>query len=106
MKIDTDKLSESEQIDLNRRIIERIRFLQQARAHKSMLRFSVRDKVCFEPEGKPLVLGVIKRYNKKTVSVLVEDGRNWRVSPQFILKVKDIPEPGSAKGNVIPIKGK
>jgi hypothetical protein len=106
MKIDIDKLTESELIDLNRRIVERLRFLHQMRAHKSMLEFSVGDEVSFEPEGEPPVFGIITRYNKKTVSVLAEDGRKWRVSPQFLRKVKDMTQASQGAGNVVPLKGK
>jgi hypothetical protein len=41
MKIDIDKLSEEELIDLNHRIIERLRFLNQLRAHSKMLDFKI-----------------------------------------------------------------
>ncbi len=34
MTIDIDRLTEAELIDLNRRIVERLRLLQQMRAHK------------------------------------------------------------------------
>ena len=34
MKIDIDKLSEAELITLNNRIVERLRFLNQKRAHE------------------------------------------------------------------------
>ena len=37
MAIDIDRLTEAERSDLNRRIVERLRFLQQMRAHASML---------------------------------------------------------------------
>jgi hypothetical protein len=37
MKIDIDKLSEAELIALNNRIVERLRFLNQKRAHEHML---------------------------------------------------------------------
>ena len=33
MKMDIDKLSEEELIDLNHRIVERLRFLSQMRTH-------------------------------------------------------------------------
>jgi len=39
MKIDIDKLTEAELIDLNHRIVERLRFLNQMRAHAQMLEF-------------------------------------------------------------------
>jgi hypothetical protein len=35
--VDIDKLTEPELVDLNRRIVERLRLLQQMRAHKQML---------------------------------------------------------------------
>lgn len=47
MMIDIDKLSEAELIDLNHRIVERLRFLHQMRAHKTMLNFSIGDHVPF-----------------------------------------------------------
>ena len=53
MRIDIDKLSESELIDLNNRIVERLRFLKQKRAHVQMLKFKIGDRVTFHPEGLP-----------------------------------------------------
>ena len=41
MKIDIDQLSEAELIDLNNRIVARLRFLQQMRAHVEMLEFKI-----------------------------------------------------------------
>lgn len=35
--IDIDQLSDAELIDLNHRIVERLRFLKQMRAHSQML---------------------------------------------------------------------
>ncbi|SFE58509.1 hypothetical protein [Nitrosomonas sp. Nm166] len=81
MKIDIDQLNESELINLNKRIVERLRFLHQLRAHTSML---------VEPDNEPPVFGIITRYNKKTVSILAEDGKKWTVSPQLLRKITDI----------------
>ena len=39
MKIDIDKLAEAELIDLNNRIVARLRFLREMRAHAEMLDF-------------------------------------------------------------------
>ena len=47
MTIDIDKLTEEELIDLNHRIIERLRFLNQMRAHSQMLDFKIGDRVTF-----------------------------------------------------------
>jgi hypothetical protein len=50
MNINIDKLSEEELIDLNNRIIERLRFLSHMRAHSRMLEFKIGDRVTFQPE--------------------------------------------------------
>jgi hypothetical protein len=47
MKIDIDKLSESELIELNHRIVARLRFLNQMRAHLEMLEFRIGDRIGF-----------------------------------------------------------
>ena len=67
MSIDIDQFTEAELINLNRRIVERLRFLQQMRAHSAMLKFSVGDRVCFDTDGFRRVTGTLVRYNKKTV---------------------------------------
>ena len=89
-KIDIDRLTEAELIDLNNRIVERLRFLHQARAHSRMLEFSVGDRVSFQPEGREPLLGVLTRYNKKTVTVITDQGQRWNVSPGVLRKVKDV----------------
>jgi hypothetical protein len=66
MKIDIDKLSESELIELNHRIVARLRFLNQMRVHLEMLEFKIGDRVGFQPPGKDLVEGMLTRYNKMT----------------------------------------
>ena len=45
MTVDIDKLTEPELVDLNHRIVERLRFLRQMRAHKQMLEFKIRPVV-------------------------------------------------------------
>jgi hypothetical protein len=48
MKIDLDRLTESQLIDLNHRIIAHLRMFAQLRAHTSMLEFKVGERVSFE----------------------------------------------------------
>jgi len=47
-----------------------------------MLDFSVGDRVSFQPEGKEPLLGVLTRYNKKTVTVITEQGQRWTFHPE------------------------
>ena len=86
MKIEIDKLSEDELIDLNNRIVARLRFLNQMRAHSQMLDFRIGDRVTFQPEGRPPLFGIITRYNKKTVTVITDSGQHWNVAPGLLRK--------------------
>ncbi len=103
MRIDIDKLTEAELIDLNNRIIQRLRFFQQMRAHRSMLEFSLGERVCFQPDGRPLLYGVITRYNKKTVTVITDVGEHWNVAPAVLRKADAEPVRGD-HGNVLPLQ--
>lgn len=103
MKIDLSKFSEAELIDLNHRIVERLRFLSQTRTHERMLQFSIGERVTFQPEGHDQIAGMITRYNKKTVTVITDEGQHWNVSPRFLKKVvpEDVKE---TKDNVVRLK--
>ena len=92
MKIDIDQLTETELTDLNHRIVERLRFLDQMKSHGTMLKFSIGERVTFSPVGRDPVVGMLVKYNRKTVTVLTDDGHRWNVSPTFLRKieVKDI----------------
>lgn len=96
MSLDLNELTEAQLLDLNRRIVERLRFLQQARAHQKMLQFSLGERVGFDtPEGR-FVSGVLVRYNKKTVTVIANDGHQWNVAPIYLRRVleSDAAPPG------------
>ncbi len=88
MLVEIDSLTESELIDLNRRIVARLRFLQQARTHVSMLHYRVGERVTFHPPGRRSQTSVITRYNKKTVTIVTNEGQHWNVAPQFLQHVE------------------
>ena len=104
MKIDIDKLTEAELVDLNHRIVERLRFLNQARAHVQMLEFKIGDRVTFQPEGRGPVEGMLTRYNKRTVTIITDDGRQWNVSPNFLRKIEPSATETPARPNVIRLR--
>ena len=87
MKIDIDRLTEAELIDLNHRIVARLRLISQMQAHSEMLEFRIGDRVTFRAPGQQQVEGIVTRYNKKTVTVIADNGRQWNVSPNFLSKV-------------------
>jgi hypothetical protein len=105
MPIDIDHLSEAELIDLNHRIVARLRFLHELKAHSSMLEFRIGERVRFHPEGQASVSGMITRYNKKTVSIVTDAGQRWNVAPQLLERVVEQEGTTTAqqKGQVIPL---
>ena len=88
MTIDIDRLTEAELVDLNHRVVARLKFLHQMRAHASMLDFSIGQKVSFQPDGHPVLNGIITKYNRKTVTVVTENGQQWNVAPTFLCKAE------------------
>jgi hypothetical protein len=85
--IDIDSLTQAQLFDLNNRIVARLKFLQHMQAHASMLDFSLGERVAFQPPGHPLLHAVITKYNRKTVTVITDEGRQWTVAPDFLRKV-------------------
>jgi hypothetical protein len=104
MRIDIDRLTEAELIDLNNRIVERLRFLNQMKAHSQMLEFRIGDRVTFQPEGRPPVIGMLTRYNRKTVTVITDDGHHWNVAPMFLRSAAPAESAETEDKNVIRMK--
>lgn len=103
MKIDITLLTENELIDLNRRIVERLRFLSQTRAHNKMLEFKVGNRVNFKTDDRPALIGVLTKYNKKTVTVITDNGEHWNVAPGLLTLAKDAKSSERKQSNVIPM---
>lgn len=104
MNIDIDKLSEDELIDLNNRIVSRLRFLNQMRAHSQMLDFRIGDRVTFQPDGRPPQFGIITRYNKKTVTVITDGGQHWNVAPGLLRKAGPVDDTESKNPKVVQLR--
>jgi hypothetical protein len=99
MKIDIDGLSEDELIELNHKVVARLRFLREMRSHAVMLDFRIGEKVRFHPDGHPELTGTITKYNKRTVTVITEGGQHWNVSPGFLRRVAAAQQ--DASGSVV-----
>ena len=106
MKIDINSLTEAELADLNRRIVQRLRFLQQARAHERMLELGIGDRVAFEPEGRGVLTGLVTKYNKKTVTVVTDTGERWNVAPGLLHRVVEAEGNPAGDIKVVPMHRK
>src|SRR5262245_49635749 len=104
MRIDIDKLTEAELIDLNNRIVARLQFLAQMRAHAQMLEFKIGDRVSFQPDGHRRVVGMLTRYNRKTVTVITDDGQRWNVTPRLLGRADDPHGPSNPSTNIVPLR--
>ena len=97
---------------MNHRIVQRLRLMSQVHAHQAMLEFRIGDRVTFEPENGSAVFGILTGYNKKSVTVITDDGHRWNVSPRFLRKAESSDETGrtgreeSANLAIIPFKRK
>ena len=106
MRIDIDGFTEAELIDLNHRIVERLKFLNHMRAHAQMLEFRIGDRVSFQPEDRPVQVGMLTRYNKKTVTVITEGGEHWNVAPGLLRRVNNTQSADNHSANVIQLHRK
>ena len=104
MKIDTDKLTEQELIELNHKIVERIKFLQSMRVHSNMMEFSIGERVSFSPSHSVTLYGTIAKYNKKTVTIFTDEGEKWNVPPSLLNKVESQKKKGRKSDNIIEYK--
>jgi hypothetical protein len=103
MNLDIDHLPEAELIELHHRIVARLRFLEQMRAHGTMLAFKIGERVTFAPKGQPPLTGMVVKYNQKTVTVVTAEGQRWNVSPSLLSKAEPH-EVTPMKGNITPLK--
>jgi hypothetical protein len=104
MRIDIDKLTEAELIDLNNRVVARLQFLAQMRAHAQMLEFKIGDRVSFQPDGHRRIVGMLTRYNRKTVTVVTDDGQRWNVSPRLLGLADEPQRSGNPAANIVPLR--
>jgi hypothetical protein len=82
--IDIDDLTEDQLLELNHRVIERLRYLDQLKAHRAMMKYRPGDRVSFRARDGREVTGMLLKYNQKTVTVIADNGQRWNVSPGLL----------------------
>ena len=81
------------------------------RAHESlrpvrMLTFGIGDRVSFQPEGRPVVVGMLTRYNPKTVTVITGRGERWNAAPRLLGRPNDSHGADGSAAHVIRLRRK
>jgi ribosomal protein L21E len=79
-----DNFTEEELLHLNRLIVERLRLMQQVRAHRTMTQFRVGQRVKFNASNGRVVVGMLTKYNRKSVGVVADTGEIWTVAPGLL----------------------
>ncbi len=108
MPINIDNLTYEQLLKLNHQVVERLKFMDSMHTHNEMMQFSPGDKVTFEPHNRERQIGTLVKFNKKTVTVLTEDGQSWNVAPHLLSKAnkQKSETKKSKKGKVVNIHGK
>jgi len=83
--MDIEQLTLPELVAINKKVVERIRYLHSLKTQSQLDRFQPGDRVGFLNEGR-LVEGVVVRVNQKTLSVHTSDGYRWKIHPHFLTK--------------------
>lgn len=89
MSIDIDTLSREELVELNDRVIERLKYLHTVHAQQAMMTLNIGSQVSFDSPRHGRVFGTVIKFNRKTVVVLTEDRVQWRIPPDILTPIKD-----------------
>ena len=101
MNIEIDNLTEEELLELNHKIVARLKFLETVHTHNEMMQFRPGEQVSFQPAGRDREIGTLVKFNKKTVTVITDSGQKWNISPQLLNKVKAAKTKPGNRGKVI-----
>ena len=85
-EINIDSLSLKELTDLNKLIVDRIKYLRDMESMKGKVLFKIGEEVGFEHYNRYIIGNVVK-INIKTISVETEFGDIWRVYPYMLKKI-------------------
>jgi hypothetical protein len=99
MSISIDHLSVDELVTLNHHIIERLKMLESLETHKSMMQFHSGARVSFDSPNGERLSGTVMKFNRKTVTVVTDNGQRWNISPHLLSPIKNV-----QAGTVVDIK--
>ena len=84
---DLSKLTKRELLQLNSKVIERLKEVESQQTARNMDDFTIGDKVSFTPPGEEKVVGIVIKKNKKTISVLDELSYKWNIPPTYLTRL-------------------
>lgn len=84
MNINIEPLNVEELIELNKKIISRIKDLRAQEQLKVAAQFRIGDLVSFQNRDHLKITGVIISVRKAKISILTENNERWDVSPALL----------------------
>ena len=84
-----EDMSIDELLELNQTICQRIDELQEQETLQALSRLRVGLKVTFEGREGP-VLGIVTKINRKSVIVLGDGRKQYKVSPELLRPLRDV----------------
>jgi hypothetical protein len=80
------QLSYDELVELNRAIVAQLKERNALKAQLAMRQFQLGNTVEFWSSEGERIQGTVCKRNKKTVSIITQEGRQWNVSPSLLQK--------------------
>jgi len=84
MSVEIDHLTIDELVELNERVVERIKYLERIQVFEAMQAFNLGHRVTFDSRRDGRKAGVIAKFNQKSVTVLTDDGHRYNVAPGLL----------------------
>ena len=71
---------------------------------KAMMDYEIGERLTFHPAGHPPSVGIVTRYNRKTVTVITDTGQQWNVAPGLLRRVNSQEQTDSENAKVVRLK--
>lgn len=88
MSINIENLSVKDLLELNKKIISRVKELKAQEQLKAAERFRMGEVVSFQSRDSGKITGIIMSMRKTKISILTEDNEKWTVSPALLTPEK------------------
>ena len=66
-----------------------------------MIEFRIGERVSFQPPDGAVVVGMLTRYNRKSVTVVTDDGQRWNVAPGVLRRLESA---AASDPSVLPLR--
>jgi len=81
-KIFSYSITPSTKVRNNHSIVERLKFLDSMQAYKDIMAFNIGARVSFGSDRDGHLLETLLKFNRKTVTVVTDNGQKWNCSGQ------------------------